>query len=194
MSHLDYIIIGIVLLSSIFGYTRGFVREAFALGSWVIAFLFGFWFGPELASAYPDLLGDGQVAQIAAFLIVLVITLIVASMIQWGLGQLINRTGIGGTDRLLGLLFGAARGGLVVTVVLMVGQSFFAHTAWWNESELKYGFLQFEDEVLILLDMASDSLEDPPPAPTLPDINFYDAQPPDIDVPDDLDSADYFEE
>ncbi|MDG1703517.1 MAG: CvpA family protein [Pseudomonadales bacterium] len=194
MSHLDYIIIGIVLLSSIFGYTRGLVREAFALGSWVIAFLFGFWFGPELASAYPDLLGSGQVAQIAAFLIVLVATLMVASMIQWGLGQLVNRTGVGGTDRLLGFLFGAARGGLLVTVVLMVGQSFFAHTNWWNDSELKYGFLQFEDEVLILLDLASDSLDDPPPAPTLPDIDFYDTQPPDIEVIDDLDSSDYFEE
>ena len=194
MSHLDYIIIGIVLLSSIFGYTRGFVREAFALGSWVIAFLFGFWFGPELASAYPGLLGEGKVAQIAAFLIVLVLTLVAAGLIQWGLSQLVNRTGIGGTDRLLGLLFGAARGGLLVTVVLMVGQSFFAHTAWWNDSELKYGFLEFEDEVLTLLDLASESLEDPPPAPALPDIDFYDTQPPDIEVIEDFDSADYFEE
>ena len=57
-----------------------------------------------------------------------------------------------------------------------------------------HGFLEFEDEVLILLDLASDSLDDPPPAPTLPNIDFLNTQPPDIEVIDDLDSADYFEE
>ncbi len=194
MSNLDYIIIGIVLLSSIFGFSRGFVREAFSLASWVTAFLFGFWFGPELASTYSDYLGEGQVGQIIAFLIVLVGTLLVASMLQWGLGQLVSRTGIGSTDRLLGFLFGAARGGLLATIMLMVGQSFFSHTAMWNDSELKNGFLQFEDEVLLLLDLASDSLEDPPPAPELPNIQFNGEQPLDVEVPDDLSDTDYFED
>ena len=127
MSHLDYIIIGIVLLSSLFGFSRGLVRESFSLVAWVSAFLFGIWFGPSLAE-YSEYLGEERFGQIAAFLIVIVVTLLLASMIQWGLGQLVARTGLSGTDRLLGLLFGAARGGLLVTIFLMVrSESFFKY-------------------------------------------------------------------
>ena len=194
MSHLDYIIIGIVLLSSLFGFSRGLVRESFSLVAWVSAFLFGIWFGPSLAAEYAEYLGEERFGQIAAFLIVIVATLALASMIQWGLGQLVTRTGLSSTDRFLGLLFGAARGGLVVTILLMVSQSLFSNTDWWADSELKYNFLQFEDEVLMLVDIASDSLEDPPPAPELPSINMPDLAPPDIEIDEKLDDVDYFED
>ena len=83
MSHLDYIIIGIVLLSSLFGFSRGLVRESFSLVAWVSAFLFGIWFGPSLAAEYAEYLGEERFGQIAAFLIVIVATLMLASMIQW---------------------------------------------------------------------------------------------------------------
>ena len=192
MSHLDYIIIGIVLLSSIFGFSRGLIREAFSLASWVAAFIFGIWFGPTLAAEYSDYLGKEQFGQIVAFLIVIVATLAAASMLQWGLGQIITRTGMSSTDRILGFGFGAARGGLLVTIMLMVSQSLFANTDWWSDSELKYYFLQFEDEVLMLVDAASDSLEDPPPAPELPSVDFDDSLP-DVETPIELDETDYFE-
>ena len=111
-----------------------------------------------------------------------------------GLGQLVTRTGLSSTDRLLGLLFGAARGGLLVTILLMVSQSLFSNTDWWADSELKYNFLQFEDEVLMLVDMASESLEEPPSAPELPSINMPDLAPPDIEIEENLDDVDYFED
>lgn len=192
MSHLDYIIIGIVLLSSIFGFSRGLIREAFSLASWVAAFIFGIWFGPTLAAEYSDYLGKEQFGQIVAFLIVIVGTLAAASMLQWGLGQIITRTGMSSTDRFLGFGFGAARGGLLVTIMLMICQSLFVNTDWWADSELKYYFLQFEDEVLMLVDAASDSLEDPPPAPELPSVDFDDSLP-DVETPIELDETDYFE-
>ena len=192
MSHLDYIIIGIVLLSSVFGFSRGLIREAFSLASWVAAFIFGIWFGPTLAAEYSDYLGKEQFGQIVAFLIVIVGTLAAASMLQWGLGQIITRTGMSSTDRFLGFGFGAARGGLLVTIMLMISQSLFVNTDWWADSELKYYFLQFEDEVLMLVDAASDSLEDPPPAPELPSADFGDSLP-DVETPIELDETDYFE-
>ena len=192
MSHLDYIIIGIVLLSSVFGFSRGLIREAFSLASWVAAFIFGIWFGPTLAAEYSDYLGKEQFGQIVAFLIVIVGTLAAASMLQWGLGQIITRTGMSSTDRFLGFGFGAARGGLLVTIMLMISQSLFVNTDWWADSELKYYFLQFEDEVLMLVDAASDSLEDPPPAPELPSVEVDDSLP-DVETPIELDETDYFE-
>jgi hypothetical protein len=54
--------------------------------------------------------------------------------------------------------------------------------------------LQFEDEVLMLVDMASESLEEPPSAPELPRINMPDLAPPDIEIEENLDDVDYFED
>ena len=75
----------------------------------------------------------------------------------------------------------------------MVSQSLFSNTDWWADSELKYSFLQFEDEVLMLVDIASDSLEDPPPAPEL-EHQYADLAPSDIEIDDNLDDVDYFED
>ena len=196
MSHLDYIIIAMVLMSSLYGFSQGLIREAFSLSSWVAAFFFGIWFGPSVASEFADYLGEGQLGQIVAFLLVLVATLGVAAMIRWGLGQVITRTGLSATDRILGFAFGTLRGGLLVTIMLMVSQSLFSETGWWADSELKYSFLQFEDEVLTLVDIASDNLEDPPQPPSLDDLDFSSEAPPDIDYVEehDYDDADYFEE
>ena len=194
MSHLDYIIIAIVLLSSLVGLSRGFIREAFSLASWVAAFLFGIWFGPAVATEFAEYLGEEQFGQIAAFLIVLIATLAAASMIRWGLGQLVTRSGLSSTDRILGFAFGTVRGGILVTILLMVSQSMFSDTNWWAESELKYSFLQFEDEVLTVVDIASENLEDPPQRPTFSDLDFSSEEPPDVAPTDEYDDSDYVEE
>ncbi len=158
MAILDYIIIGVLLISSIIGLTRGLIREAFSLASWIGAFIIAMAFGPEIAERYSHIVGDDRLGQIVSFLAVLVGSLFVASMLQWGLGKLVAGTGLTGTDRVLGLVFGAVRGALVVTVMLMVCQSFFYSAAWWDDSEFKYAFLDFEDEVLTLIDMTGDLL------------------------------------
>jgi membrane protein required for colicin V production len=191
MSHLDYIIIAMVLLSSLYGFSQGFIREAFSLSSWVAAFLFGIWFGPSFATEFAAYIGEERLGQIVSFLVVLVATLVAAAMIRWGLGQVITRTGLSATDRILGFAFGAVRGGLLVTIMLMVAQSLFSETGWWADSELKHNFLQFEDEVLTLVDIASDNLEDPPQAPDFNDLDLSGEPPLGTD---NFDDADYFEE
>ena len=97
-------------MSSLFGFSRGLVRESFSLVALVSHFFFGIWFGPSLAAEYAEYLGEERFGQIAVFLIVIVATLALASMIQWGLGQLVTRTGLSSTDRFLGLLFGLLEG------------------------------------------------------------------------------------
>jgi hypothetical protein len=82
----------------------------------------------------------------------------------------------------------------LVTILLMVSQSMFSDTNWWAESELKYSFLQFEDEVLTVVDIASENLEDPPQRPTFSDLDFSSEEPPDVAPTDEYDDSDYFEE
>ena len=159
MAHLDYVIIGLVVISSIIGLTRGLVKEALSLAIWVGGFIAGIVFGPGLAIEYDEYLGGGQLSQITAFVIVLFAVLIAGKGLQWASGKVIETTGLSATDRLLGFGFGALRGALLVTVMLMLFQSFFAATLFWEESELKYNFLEFEDEILSGIGRFGDEID-----------------------------------
>ena len=58
--------------------------------------------------------------------------------------------GLGGTDRFLGFVFGALRGGLVVIGALIVVRPFAETSAWWEESLVRPELLVFEDDILEL--------------------------------------------
>ena len=159
MAHLDYVIIGLVVISSIIGLTRGLVKEALSLAIWIGGFIAGIVFGPGLAIEYDEYLGGGQFSQIAAFVSVVLAVLIAGQGLQWASGKVIETTGLSATDRLLGFGFGALRGALLVTVMLMLFQSFFSATLFWEESELKYTFLEFEDEILSGIGRFGDEID-----------------------------------
>lgn len=159
MAHLDYVIIGMVVISSIIGLSRGLVKEAVSLAVWVGGFIAGIVFGPGLAIEYDEYLGGGQLSQIAAFVILLFAVLIFGRGLQWAFGKVIQTTGLSTTDRILGFGFGAVRGALLVTVMLMLFQSFFSVSSFWEESELKYTFLEFEDEILSGIGRFGDEID-----------------------------------
>ena len=92
MAHLDYVIIGIVVISSIIGLSRGLVKEAVSLAVWVGGFIAGIVFGPTLAVEYDEYLGGGQLSQIVAFVIVLITVLVSGKGLQWAFGKVIETT------------------------------------------------------------------------------------------------------
>ena len=76
--------------------------------------------------------------RLAAPLAILIIgVLLVGGLVTYLIGELVVRTGLSGTDRLLGTVFGAARGVLLVAVlVLMAGLTPLPQDLWWQQSEL----------------------------------------------------------
>ena len=87
-----------------------------------------------------------------AFAAIFIGTLILASLLQWLLAQLIASTGLSSTDRFLGLVFGGARGLLVCIVMLMVVREFASETVWWRDSVLQAELLAFEGDFRELVD------------------------------------------
>lgn len=144
MVWVDYAIIIVIALSTLISLTRGFVREAFSLAIWIAAFFVASWFYQDLA-VYFTSFTDSTVRNGLAAVILFVLTLIVGALLNFLLGKLVDGTGLTGTDRVLGLVFGAARGVLIVTLVLFVIDSFTALSAsdWWQQSQLIPHFAVF---------------------------------------------------
>jgi len=136
MIWIDYVIIGIIGLSAMISLMRGFMREAFSLAAWVLAFWVAWTFFRDLAIH----LGWVSVPSVRlglSFAILFVTTLIVGGLVNYLVGQLVDKTGLTGTDRLIGMLFGAARGILLVSVlILLAGLTPLPEDPWWKESQL----------------------------------------------------------
>lgn len=133
----DYIILGFILLSVFVSLMRGFVREAVSLVTWLAAIWLVLHFtsiSAEMLTAYvKSATGRYLVAGGVLFLT----TLIVGALINYMIGQLVDKTGLSGTDRLLGALFGAARGILLVGVLLLVARlTPMPQEEWWKNSLL----------------------------------------------------------
>lgn len=117
----------IILMSAILAYSRGFVREVFAIAGWVAAAVAAFAFAPRaepLIKQIPVLdrfLGDScELSIIAAFAAVFAGALIIASIITPLFGALVQRSALSGVDQALGFLFGVARGVLLIAVAFLV--------------------------------------------------------------------------
>ncbi|VEG70191.1 colicin V production protein [[Pasteurella] aerogenes] len=143
-SYIDLIIIGIIAFSVIVSLLRGFVREVMSLASWVVAFLVANNFYPYLANYLTQIqseyLRDG-----AAIAILFVTTLIIGAIVNYVISQLVDKTGLSGTDRVLGACFGLLRGVLIVAALLFFVDTFtnFSQSDWWKNSKLipHFGFI-----------------------------------------------------
>jgi membrane protein required for colicin V production len=137
MSWIDIAIISIISLSALISFFRGFVREAFSLLVWVVAFVLGWLYFQPAADLFIPWINVEIVRVAAGFLTILLSVLILGAIIGYFLGQLVDKTGLSGTDRLLGILFGAARGVLLVAALVFLATLTPAPDAdWWQASVL----------------------------------------------------------
>ena len=160
MPTLDVIILGLIIVSAIIGLMRGFIKEATSLGAWIGAVAAAMFFGPVLASTFPDEWADSPLGLNLAYGIMFSIAVIVGLNLQLFLTRAVSSSGLTGTDRFLGIIFGGFRGVVVVTVLLMGIQTFVSGAYWWEASELKDTYLDFEDEVWSSLDFANEVMSD----------------------------------
>lgn len=136
MNWADWLIIAIIAISSLISLKRGFVKEAFSLVIWVASFLIALTFHERLATLLADNIGSASLRYIISFAILFTVTLIVGSLVNHLLGELVRVTGLSGTDRSLGMVFGAARGIIVVMVLLILAPMVFPveQDRWWHQS------------------------------------------------------------
>lgn len=137
MTYLDIVIFGIVAVSMLVGFFRGFFPELIGVASWIIALLGGWHFSGFVEPYVAGKLGSNVIELWTARLIVFVIILIIGGLIGQLVSLVIDKAGLSGTDRVLGLVFGLIRGVLIVGVLVMLGQYIgFDEEQWWSESAM----------------------------------------------------------
>jgi membrane protein required for colicin V production len=142
LAWLDVFTVGIILLSALISLVRGFVREAFSLAVWVLAFWVSWSFFRDLEVPLRAWIGSPTARLGIAFAALMIATLTVGGLVNYLVIQLVERTGMSGTDRLIGMIFGTARGVLLVAVlVLLAGLTPLPKEDWWLESTL-VGYFQ----------------------------------------------------
>ena len=137
MIWIDYVIIAVVGFSALVSLVRGFVREALSLVTWGCAFFVASHYYAYLAVWFTGF-DDELVRNGIAIGVLFVATLIVGAIVNYVIGSLVEKTGLSGTDRVLGVCFGALRGVLIVAALLFFLDTFtgFSRSPDWQQSQL----------------------------------------------------------
>ena len=142
----DIGIVCIVAISGLISLVRGFVKEAMSLLIWVAAFVVAMTFKEPAVELLVNFIDLASMRQLAAWAGLFVGTLLLGSVANFLLGKLVSSTGLSGTDRTLGLVFGLFRGLLVVlAIVIILPQAVpVDEDPWWRASSLIPLFQGFE--------------------------------------------------
>ena len=123
MGWVDVALLSVLALSVVVGLLRGLLSEVLSLVGWVVAYVvahaFAVDFAPHVPVGAPGSAVNVSVAMGALFVIVLLLW----GVMSWLVNQVIRASALSGTDRLLGGVFGLARGvviGLVVATVVQM--------------------------------------------------------------------------
>ncbi len=137
MNYADIAILFVLGLSVIVGLLRGFVSEVWALACWIFAGWVAWYCGPFVETWLPQDFASPGLRLVMAYVGCFILVVIAGSLVGYLLRRLVSGSGLSGTDRLLGLVFGLARGiAIIVLLVLMLGFTPFHRDAWWQESRL----------------------------------------------------------
>lgn len=135
MQYADYIVLAIIAISILVGAIRGFIKEAFSLIVWAAAFLIAFQYSGALAMLMEEHIELPSVRTSLAFAGLFLAVLLVGGLLTFLVGKLVEKTGLSGTDRLLGGVFGGVRGlALVIAVMLIAGLTPVPQDPWWQQS------------------------------------------------------------
>ena len=165
MDYADYVILGIIAISILVGAIRGFVKEAFSLAVWAAAFLVAFQYSGALALQLENHIELPSVRTSLAFAGLFLAVLLVGGLITYLVGKLVEKTGLSGTDRLLGGFFGGVRGlALVLAIMLVAGLTPVPQDPWWQQSRSLQSLLPLAewaaqylpDYILEHLDLTAD--------------------------------------
>ena len=148
----DWVVIIIITLSGVISLWRGFVKECLSLLIWVSAAIVVWLFSSDVAGIFETWITSYSVRMIVAVILLTVAVLLAGTLIRVVISKLVDITGLSGSDRFFGMLFGLARGVTVVTMLtwLLVYMPV-SQLSWWKNSTLlpKFENLAYQSKKIV---------------------------------------------
>ena len=139
MTWLDIIFAVTFVLFALFGFARGLIAEVFSLLSWVVALYVGAHYGELAMPLLEGWMPAAKFHALIACVLLGIVTFAGVSVVGALLGKSINASIFAPLNRMLGLLFGAARGAIVIALMTLLGlQLGLAETEVWKTSKLSH--------------------------------------------------------
>lgn len=176
LNWVDNIILMVFVISILAGLMRGLVREMIALLTWAAAFVVAVLFSSKVAASFSGGQAvQGMVNQAtgsmgvnaakplsmlsigASFVGLFVATVIVGSIINYFVSRAVEGQGISFSNRLLGGVFGLARGFLLVLfTVFLIQLTPLSDQPYWTSSQFVHSF---QPTIKWMSDLVSPGLE-----------------------------------
>jgi membrane protein required for colicin V production len=135
MTGFDYLVVAVIAISVVISVVRGAVRELVSIVSWVISGYLALRFAPAVAALLPNGLESPTLRLAAGFIAILLVSLLLFALVALALSQLLKRSGLSATDRLLGAFIGFARAVVIlVFVTLLAGMTPLPREAIWRDA------------------------------------------------------------
>lgn len=140
---IDGVLLAVVIISVLVGMSRGFAREVMAVVSWVVSLFVAYVFGPKMAMFLGQWIEHHWVQIGLAYLLLAVGTLIVMGLVSVLLSRLVKASGLGGVDKVMGMMFGIARGILIAFFMVVVARALLPVDGWsaWQSSRVVPRFM-----------------------------------------------------
>jgi len=113
-NYVDLAVIGVLLVSALIAFGRGLVHEVLSIGAWIAAVLVAIWAYPHTKDIGRKFIAMPMLADGVTVSVVFLLTLVVCAAISHSLARHVRGSSFGALDRSLGLLFGVARGAVLV--------------------------------------------------------------------------------
>lgn len=137
MTSFDYAILLVLALSCLLGAWRGLVSEVLSFGAWLVAGWTAWKLCADIAPWLSAWVQEGALQIAAGFVVIFVAVLLLLALVRFLLRELLHAVGLGPIDRLLGAVFGLARGLLIALLVVMLGGlTRLPKEPWWQEAVL----------------------------------------------------------
>lgn len=141
MLMIDYLVVAVIAISAVIGVMRGFFPELVSLAGWVVAIWAGWNFSSLVEPYLAGKLGSPLLELWIARAVLFIAVLLLVGMLGQLVALAIRKTGLSGTDRTLGLVFGLARGAVIFGIAVLFARGVDMQTEpWWQASAtLPYG-------------------------------------------------------
>ena len=134
----DFIVIGLIAISGLIAFFKGFIQETLSLLLWVFAFAASININEYLDTYFSDYINNPEIRRMVLVIIAFIIIIFLGGFLIKLIASLVKWSGMGGLDKLLGVIFGFLRGIVLILIIYIVLPNDLKQSTLFESSKSNY--------------------------------------------------------